>query len=241
VFRKSKDDILNKYLQGKTINLGEIQKLSILDNIFWFPTGWVYTDIIIRKRPELIRYSFNIIKESAQMTPLENDKLLRIALTKGIRRDDLFVDAVEANLIAKKFPDPHVYVQDKEFDPNPYDIVIIKAAFDIETGEPSQTLRSIAGQYLLKSPSVNAPLRRLPENILKFGSADSTVIEDMVEIQETLWNDAYLFPLFTVPIYIYYNPNRVAHPAFNYREGFVHLDKWNTETVARNNFHARKQ
>jgi hypothetical protein len=70
-------------------------------------------------------------------------------------------------------------------------------------------------------------LASLSNGILVHGANDPNVASTLEDLQSILFDQAWLYPLYDEPYYVYYDPEQLeGEPQMNGRTGFVSLDRW---------------
>jgi len=116
-------------------------------------------------------------------------------------------------------------------------LVLFTSKYDQIFGDPTQLLSSHAGNLRSISPSANSGwegmLKNASRRILISGPNSRDVLAYMNNVQRAFVDDAFLFPLYSVPYYIFSRKGVINHLEMNYREGFVNMDRWLVDTTKR--------
>lgn len=220
---------LLKPAREKLFSEGELPSKPVpLRNSYWFPSSWAPSQSIEKIEKNITNYSFNRLEGNYTTEP--DLSSVRIAITKGVlfADRDSFIKHLEQYLINQTNIKPIVKEEWEGSVPYPkYDIVIIRETFDLEGEDPSSMLKSMCTSYLQTLEEVaKKQLLEISDKTLVYGISNSEVAGDFRDIQKALYEEAILFPLFTRPIFIYYDSNKITEPKLNFREGFVRLSQW---------------
>ena len=202
-------------------------------------------------RSEFIgKYSFSTIPNGQMTKPSLSE--LKIALPTGFRKpmpeqdqSSPLYEALE-KIVKKKIGTAKIDVgletQNIAVAKN-YDVVLLRQQYHQGLGAPSIILENIlddeksvfncnncassshwtgALASTINRHNQTLSLRLLMDEI----TGSSIVLSDIKKVQKILYDAATLFPLYTSPIYVYFNPSKVYRPALNAEEGFARLNCW---------------
>ena len=214
---------------------GDLPRLEALSSDYWFPAGWASGSVMQAYVPELKQAAFGHgLPEVDGEARLEGR--IAVLLVGGVLTDDTrepFVGYLRDALRSAGAREVSFNVASSATtDWGNYDIVLFRREFDPLFGDPSQLLTGggIGAQIESAVTDGNERLKRnlgvFAGLILNSGPNNASVAERTFEIQQDLAKDISLFPLFTVPTYIYYDKAKMDSVKANYREGFVSLANW---------------
>lgn len=110
------------------------------------------------------------------------------------------------------------------------DIVLFESEFDPKFGDPTSLLLSYKTELRTVAPTGQINCLELLDQtsslLMLQGPNHHTVLTQAVEVQRVLNEAAFVYPLYAVPYFVFWRPNRIAHLEMNYRAGFVNFEKW---------------
>jgi hypothetical protein len=209
---------------------------------YWFPRSWEMT-LNVEAVTDIIDYKFGSLR--GDITPLRDFKgEFRIILSGSENPPDPERNPLLREIISRLatlgIPESNVRLISGETATGGWPIahmVLFTAKYDPIFGDPTLLLSSQAGNLRAVSPSANsgweAKLQNASRRILISGPSSRDVLTYVNDVQKSLVNDAFLFPLFTVPYYVFTRKGVVNHMEMNYREGFINMDRWVVDVSSR--------
>jgi len=236
---QDKNERLFIYKEVFTSAVREIIRKGIMEvpeediSPYWFPYTWSATRNI-EKNTEITDYKYTKLESPVISFKAKPVKILvvgsenpaeqeRNPLLKAIIENFKNVGVIENQI---KIIAGAKY----ENNWNAADIVLFTSKYDPLFGDPTSLILSHSSNIRKLSPGSNSSweqkLKSASRRILLTGLNSKDVLHFVAGVQKEFVEDAFIFPIFTIPYHVFFRQEIFSHIEMNYREGFVNFDKW---------------
>jgi hypothetical protein len=214
IFRKARNEVMRA---------GSVEQSGLIPNDLWFPNQWIATQALdLQTEGRLTASGFDRLVDDPGIS-MPTDRVYTMHLVGPFNENHPFIENVKALLGEQNVRITSRATLEDNWDS--YDIVVFANDFDIVVGDPAQLL-NVAPVRRVVQDVVRDNLQILSQLMFVHGRDNLPLAERFLAIQQSLVAERTVFPLFTSPVFLIYNTDRMKTLIANYREGFVRFPEW---------------